>query len=195
MIRRFVLLSSLCVLLLPAVQADSVLTQAKSVPGISSVPVPTEQRIEAGFSPEGSAEKLILKILDTAKVSIRLSAYSFTSPKVVRALLDAQKRGVDIAVVVDEKGNKSKTSIQALNLLVKAKIPTRTISKYAINHDKYIIVDARHLETGSFNFSAAANKRNSENVLVVWNNPALAHQYFAHWSSRYVQGVDYRFAD
>ncbi|WP_323118867.1 phospholipase D family nuclease [Burkholderia alba] len=153
---------------------------------------PAGQVIEAAFSPDGGAEALVLKVIGSARASIRLAGYSFTSPKVVRALLDAHRRGVDLAVVVDNDGNRSKSSKQALNLLVNAKVPTRTISRYAIHHDKYIVVDGRHVETGSFNYSASAASRNSENVLVVWNNPALASQYLQHWQNRYDQGTNYR---
>lgn len=88
------------------------------------------------------------KVIDSARTSIRLAGYSFTSPKVVRALLDAKRRGVDVAVLVVDKGNRSKTSQQALNLLVNANIPTRTIDRYAINHDKYVVVDGRRVQTG-----------------------------------------------
>lgn len=194
MIRKILVLS-LCVVFLPAAHAESfassLLSRAKTALDFKTVDAPTTQLIEVGFSPEGSAEKLVLKVIDSTKSSIRLAAYSFTSPTVVRALLAAKKRGVDVVVVVDEKGNKSKASIQALNLLVNAKIPTRTLSAYAIHHDKFIISDSRHIKTGSFNYSVSANKRNSENVLVVWNNPPLAGQYLMHWESRYAQGRDY----
>ena len=37
----------------------------------------------------------------------------------------------------------------------------------------------------------AAARRNSENVLVVWNNPQVAASYLKHWQSRYEQGIDY----
>ena len=45
-------------------------------------------------------------------------------------------------------------------------------------------------ETGSFNYSQAAAKSNSENVLVVWNNRTVAAQYLAHWESRWVNGIE-----
>jgi len=105
-------------------------------------------------------------------------------------LLAAKKRGVDVRIVVDEKGNKSKASLAALNLVVNAGIPTRTISTYAIHHDKYIVSDERHVQNGSFNYSQAAAKSNSENVIVIWNNPELAASFLKHWESRYRQGVD-----
>ena len=154
------------------------------------------QATDVAFSPDGGAEALVLKTIGSARTSIRLAAYSFTSPPVVRALLDAKRRGVDVAVVVDYKNNlsesRSNAPREALNLLVNAGIPTRTVSAYAIHHDKYIVVDGLHVETGSFNFSTAAARRNSENVIVVWNNPAVARQYIAHWQSRWAQGQPYR---
>ncbi|WP_444812829.1 phospholipase D family nuclease [Variovorax jilinensis] len=152
--------------------------------------------IEVAFSPEAGAEALVIKVIRSAHSSVRLAAYSFTSPTVVRALVDAKQRGVDVAVLVDHKSNvqetRSSASRAALNLLVNAGIPTRTVSAYAIHHDKFIVADGLHVETGSFNFTASAAKRNSENVLVAWNNPALAKQYLAHWQSRWALAIEYR---
>lgn len=153
-------------------------------------------QIETAFSPDGGSEALIVKVIQSAKKTIRLSAFSFTSPTVVRALIDAKRRGVDVAVVVDYKSNimddRSGKSRIALNLLANAGIAVRTISTYSIHHDKFIIADEMHVETGSFNYSISAAKYNSENVLVVWNNPQVAASYLKHWKSRYEQGVDYK---
>lgn len=154
--------------------------------------VHAQTTIDVGFSPEGSAEKLIIKAIDTAKKDIRVAAYSFTSPQIIKSLINAKRRGVDIKIVVDEKGNKSKSSIAAMNLAVNAGIPLRTISAYKIHHDKYIVVDSRHIQTGSFNYSQAANKSNSENVILLWNNPAVANKYLQHWQSRWEKGQDWK---
>lgn len=153
---------------------------------------PASAQIESGYSPEGSAERLVLKVIHASRKSIRLAAYSFTSPKVVRALTDAGKRGVDVRVVVDEKGNTSKPGVAALNLLVNADVSVRTNGKYAIHHDKYIVSDGLHVQTGSFNYSQAAAGSNSENVLVVWHNAELAASYLRHWQSRFNEGKNYR---
>jgi phosphatidylserine/phosphatidylglycerophosphate/cardiolipin synthase-like enzyme len=145
-------------------------------------------KVENAFSPGVDAEALVLKVIASAKSTIRLAAYSFTSPKVVQALLHAKKRGVDVRVVVDDRGNRSKASVSAMNILLGASIPVRTNSKYAIHHDKYVIVDEIHVQTGSFNYSKAAAKSNSENVLVVWSNADLAYSYLKHWRHRYEHG-------
>jgi phosphatidylserine/phosphatidylglycerophosphate/cardiolipin synthase-like enzyme len=145
-------------------------------------------QIEAAFSPEYGAESLVLKVINNAHSSIRLAGYSFTSAPVVSAMLAAKHRGVDVEVVVDEKENRGAKPHAALGALVAAGIPTRTISVYAINHDKYLVTDNANVETGSFNFTAAAAHRNSENVIVVWNDRELAAQYLKHWQSRFDQG-------
>jgi len=161
-------------------------------PGNAATSVPTGQAVEVGFSPKEGSEDLVVKVINSAQSSIGLAAYSFTSPVVAKALLNAKKRGVDVRIVVDENGNKSKASLAALNLMANAGIPTRTISRYAIHHDKYMVIDKRTVQTGSFNYSKAAANSNSENVLVVWNNSDLALSYLKHWQDRFDNGVPYK---
>lgn len=146
--------------------------------------------VQVAYSPDGSAEELIVSAISGARQSIRLAAYSFTSPSVVRALMAAKQRGVDVAIVVDEKANHGKASIAALNLLTQAGIPSRTVSIYPIHHDKYIVIDGAQIETGSFNYSSAA-RRNSENAVLISQCPAVARSYLQHWQSRWSQGSDY----
>ena len=152
-------------------------------------------RPEAGFSPEGSASRLVDRAIDHAQHSIRLAAYSFTSADVVRHLIDAKRRGVDVAVIVDEKNNlvedRSGRARAALNLLVSAGIPTRTINVYPSFHDKSMVIDGKDVETGSFNFSGAAATKNSENALVLWDCPLMAEPYLNHWQSRWPQASDF----
>jgi phosphatidylserine/phosphatidylglycerophosphate/cardiolipin synthase-like enzyme len=168
------------------------LLRGAGVRGGGSVQAPGTQLIEVAFSPNEGSEDLVVRAIQSARSSIGVAAYSFTSPVIAKALLNAKKRGVDVRVVVDENGNKSKASLAALNLLVGAGIPTRTISRYAIHHDKYMVVDKSTVQTGSFNYSKAAAKSNSENVVVIWNNPDLALSYLKHWQDRFDQGRDYR---
>ncbi len=111
---------------------------------------------------------------------------------IVKALINARKRGVDVKVVVDEKGNRGKASVAAMNLLVNAGIPVRTVSKFKILHDKVIISDKNTVETGSYNFSQSANSANSENAILIQDVPELAKQYLQHWQSRWQVGHDWK---
>ena len=148
-------------------------------------------QIETAFSPEGGAEKLVLKVIDNSERRLKVAAYSFTSANVVSALIRAKRRGVKVEVLVDEKGNKAKANLAAMNLLVNAEIPVKTVSRFSIHHDKYIIADGVTVQTGSFNYSAAAAKSNSENVIVIWNQATVASDYEKHWYSRWAEAVTY----
>ena len=150
--------------------------------------------LNVGFSPEGSAREVVLNAISSAQRSIHMMAYSFTAPDIVRALADAHKRGVDVRIVVDENGNKTRPSIAAMNYAVNNGIALRTDGDYKIQHDKVMIIDGDTVETGSFNFTASAEKYNSENALVISGVPELAQRYDAHWLDRWNRGTDYRSA-
>ncbi|HHA3413422.1 TPA: phospholipase D family protein [Salmonella enterica subsp. enterica serovar Muenchen] len=159
---------------------------------LGSLPAIAAPSVQAGCSPEGSAEQLVLKTIETAQHNIRLMGYSFTSPEMVRALISAKRRGVDVKVVLDEKGNRGKASVAAMNLLVNAGIPVRTVERFKIMHDKIIITDGVNVETGSFNYSRSAARSNSENALVIRGIPELARTYLQYWQSRWDMGTDWR---
>lgn len=157
--------------------------------------IPAEGTFETAFSPDEGAEALVLKVIDAASREIEVMAYSFTSAPVVEALLRAKHRGVACTLVVDHKANvvedRSGKSRAALSALVTAGCDVRTISTFPIAHDKVVIVDRRHVEFGSFNYSAAAAHRNSENVYVNWDAPRLSDAYLKHFSRNYKLSVPF----
>ncbi|PHN95889.1 phospholipase, partial [Tenacibaculum discolor] len=66
-----------------------------------------------------------------------------------------------------------------------AGIDVKTISTYAIHHDKVIIVDQKTLQTGSMNYSSSGESRNSENVIVLWGAHQAAQAYLTHFNRNY----------
>lgn len=151
--------------------------------------------VEAGFSPTGGAEALVLKTINNAQSSVRVMAYAFTSRSVVKALLDAKHRGVDVAVTVDFDNNvhksKKKKKNTALTELSAAGIPVQVVKAFKIQHSKYIVVDEKVVETGSFNYSRAAAKSNSENVVVISDQPDFVGKYSRNWSEVTALGSPY----
>lgn len=158
------------------------------IPAFSAVAAP---EVAVGFSPEGSAEQLVISTLGDARESIRLMGYSFTSPEVVKVLTAAKRRGVDVRVIVDEKANRSRISQSAMKLLAGAQIPLRTVSVFPITHDKFFVVDGGTVETGSLNFTRSGERYNSENVIVLKDMPDVAQRYLTHWQSRWDLGSDW----
>jgi len=140
---------------------------------------PASSQTEAAFAPDPAALGLVLKAIQSARRSIHVAAYVFTSKPVAQALLTAQRAGIEVAVVADGKENSGRYS--ATRFLADQHIPVRLNARYAIFHNKFMIIDAMHVQTGSFNYTAAAASKNAENVLVVWNAPELAARYEQQW--------------
>lgn len=120
---------------------------ADAIEATAPVSVPVAGSIEVGFSPGGGAEALVLKVIDSAKVEIKVLAYSFsfTSSLVTAALLRAVKRGVAVSLVVDYGVNlgdgRSGSGRAALSALANAGCDVRTIDAFPAHHDKVLIVD------------------------------------------------------
>jgi phosphatidylserine/phosphatidylglycerophosphate/cardiolipin synthase-like enzyme len=157
--------------------------------------MPAAGTIEVAFSPNEGGEALVVKVIDSAKSELHVLSYSFTSAPVTAALLRARKRGVAVRLVADKRNNVSEDhsgkARAALSALATAGADVRTISIYPIHHDKVIVADRQTVELGSFNFSDAAARRNSENVLVNWGNPKLADVYLQHFDRNYRQAVKF----
>lgn len=160
-----------------------------------SYEIPAAGTIEVAFSPNEGSEALVIKVIDSARSELRVLSYSFTSAPVTHALIRARHRGVEVKLVADQKSNvsedRSGKARAALSALVNAGADVRTIGVYSIHHDKVIIADRETVELGSFNYSDAAARKNSENVLVNWRNPALAGAYLQHFERNYRQASPY----
>ncbi|WP_322746210.1 phospholipase D-like domain-containing protein [Rouxiella badensis] len=72
-----------------------------------------------------------------------------------------------------------------------AGVAVRTTDAYKIHHDKILIADGNTVETGSFNYTKAAEESNSENAVVLQDMPGVADIYLKHWASRWETGKDW----
>ena len=147
-----------------------------TVLSLSVLPSAFASNITVGFSPSGAALHNVLDAIHSAKTQIDLAAYSFTSKEVAQALVQAAQRGVQVRVVADKKDNEG-SKYSAVTTMQQNQIPVRLDGHYAIMHNKFMVIDSATTETGSFNFTSSADKRNAENALVIWNEPQLAGVY------------------
>lgn len=156
-----------------------------SLPFTLSAPhiIPATGTIEVGFSPHGNITKMIVKELDSAKKSIEVQAYSFTSPEIAKALVDAHRRGVQVRVILDKSQQTEKYS--SATFLSNAGVPTHIDKAFSIAHNKIMIVDGIDVITGSFNFTKGAEERNAENCLILRGNPKLVELYEENWQWRW----------
>lgn len=145
--------------------------------------------IEVAFSPNGSATDTVIKAINEAKKSIKVQAYSFTSAPIAKALLNAQKRGVDVKVILDKSQETAKYS--SATFFANNNVPVKIDHDFAIAHSKVMIIDDVNVITGSFNFTKAAQEKNAENVLVIRGNKELAKYYLKNWQWRWDNTQDY----
>ncbi len=117
------------------------------------------------FTPPIGGAGGIIKQIDASKKSIKVMAYGFTSINLAEALVRAKKRGVDVALIQDEKS--SQNNREALQKLLDVGIEVRSDGKHAIQHNKVMVIDQDVVITGSYNFTNSAETRNAENIMIV----------------------------
>jgi phosphatidylserine/phosphatidylglycerophosphate/cardiolipin synthase-like enzyme len=137
--------------------------------------------IQVCFTPGQNCTAEITDVIDAAKQSIFVQAYSFTSAPIAAHLVAAKKRGVKVNVILDKSQKTQKYS--ASHFLVHQHIPCWIDYKPAIAHNKIMIIDEKEVITGSFNFTKAAQNKNAENLLII-KDPTLARLYLKNWQRR-----------
>jgi phosphatidylserine/phosphatidylglycerophosphate/cardiolipin synthase-like enzyme len=135
--------------------------------------------IEVAFSPGGHCADLAVNLIGSARQSIRVQAYSFTSKPIATALAEAHKRGVDVQVILD-RSNLHETSSEG-RALADAGIPVTYDSAHPIAHNKIIVIDGTTTIGGSFNYSVQA-ARNAENMTIL-RDAAIARKFADNWTS------------
>lgn len=123
----------------------------------------------------------IVNLIEKAKRKILIQAYVLTDPNICDALIIAKNNGVHVEVIIDRRQAHIKNSL--VSKLIHNKVPVWVDSKVSIAHNKVIIIDGYITITGSFNFTKSANKRNSENVIII-KDERLSERYEQNWEKR-----------
>jgi len=151
------------------------------------------QDLHSYFSPKGGCTQAIVDVLGTAKKSVLVQAYSFTSAPIARALVDAKKRGVDVQVILDKSQRTERYT--SATFLANEGIPTYIDPVHKIAHNKVMVIDGQTVITGSFNFTKAAEEGNAENLLVITHAPELAQRYTENWKNHLGHSLPYQKRD
>lgn len=142
--------------------------------------------IEAVFSPQENIVRAIETATQHARSEILVQAYYFSNKKIARALMRAQRRGVRVQVLLDQRQLEGGATLVARDLAA-AGVEVFIDGDHAAAHNKVMLIDAGGNEstliTGSFNFTYAAQDKNAENILIVRGSRALAQRYHANWQA------------
>ncbi|MCH8547136.1 MAG: phospholipase D-like domain-containing protein [Cryomorphaceae bacterium] len=143
-------------------------------------------RVELYFSPTDNVEANIIRALESADQDLQVATMLMTRTTLANALADKHNDGVYTAVVIND--NTTTGSQPAWNIL-SSELPSSRLflnNQNYIMHHKYAIVDQSAPQsdplvvTGSHNWSNAANQRNDENTVIIYDE-VMANLFFQDW--------------
>ncbi|XP_044289584.1 mitochondrial cardiolipin hydrolase [Varanus komodoensis] len=113
---------------------------------------------------ESALSRLLARVL-SARRSLELCLFAFSSPPLRRAVVLLHRRGVRVRVVTDAAYMAVRGS--QIGPLRRAGIQVRHDQEDGYMHHKFAIIDKKMLVTGSLNWTTQAIQSNRENVLIV----------------------------
>jgi phosphatidylserine/phosphatidylglycerophosphate/cardiolipin synthase-like enzyme len=128
---------------------------------------------ETVISPEDGSE--IISLIDSAKDSIDIEVYVFTSRDVVEALERAGRRGVSIRVIIEKRVIGGENDEIFRELFAKGLDVRFASGTFQLTHSKFIIVDRKFVLIGSHNLSNSALFKNRE-VSVILSDPKVVSE-------------------
>jgi len=136
-----------------------------------SVTIP--QDMEVCFSPDEPCDVKLVRLVQSAQKSIDVAIFDINLDQLAHELLVASKK-MPVRILVDVRQAKGERSL--VPLLIKAGAQVRFGRQRGVMHNKFLIVDGRMVETGSFNYTNHASQANNENQIYL-SNPAIVSRY------------------
>lgn len=165
----------------------SMVDLAEDSVAIALVPVPED--LEVCFSPEERCDLKLVKFIDSAQKSLEVAIFDINLGLLVDHLI-AQSKKIAVRMVVDRKQALSDHS--AVRKLLGAGVSIRFGNQRGIMHNKFVIVDGRMMETGSFNQTNGASFMNNENQLYL-ANPKVLQKYQKRFEQLWQRAKPVRF--
>lgn len=139
----------------------------------------------------------LLNEIKNAKEEILVEVYLLSDKDIIQALIDSKKRGVDVSLILEEHpfgggslNNKSKKTLEDNNIDVKW-----SSSKFALTHEKAIIIDKKEVFILNQNLTASSFVKNREyDVLDTNPNDVLQARnvFVADWEEKSISSnTDY----
>jgi phosphatidylserine/phosphatidylglycerophosphate/cardiolipin synthase-like enzyme len=132
--------------------------------------------VEFYFSPDDGVAARLVELISEAQESIYFMAFSFTADDIGAAIVDAAlTRNVTVAGVMEAEQVKSNQGTE-YDFFLQSGLDVLLDGNEDQMHHKVIIIDRSIVITGSYNFSASAETRNDENLVII-HNPVIAGYY------------------
>lgn len=133
-----------------------------------TIQINEETKADILFSPKDKIiTTKIIPLIENAKKYIYIPVFFITKKEILNALVYAHNKGVDIKIINDATNANTKYSVH--KQLRDYGIQVKTENYAGKLHSKAIIIDDEISVIGSMNFSNNGEKRNDENVLVIYD--------------------------
>jgi phosphatidylserine/phosphatidylglycerophosphate/cardiolipin synthase-like enzyme len=139
---------------------------------------------EVCFSPEERCDLKLVRFLETATSSIDLAVFDINLDQLVHAILVASRKGVRVRVLVDSRQAKGAYSL--VSTLKKGGVEVKRGSQRGLMHHKFMVLDGKRIETGSFNYTNHASRANQENQVYL-NDPEIVSRFVGRFEKSWAQ--------
>ena len=146
-------------------------SEPKALLTLDQVELPKD--MEVCFSPDEPCDLKLIKLVNSAEKSLDIAIYDINIDQLVHSVL-VKSKSIPVRIVVDQRQSKGSHSL--VETLIKAGASVRYGRQRGIMHNKFVIVDGKTVETGSFNFTNHASQANNENQIYI-TSPAVVERY------------------
>lgn len=130
--------------------------------------------VEVWYGPEDEPLWRVVQLYDRATRYIFVAVYGLTSPQAVKALIAAERRGVDVRIITDRERMNDGKQRAALAALREAGIPIKVNRHDNLMHLKQVVIDDEVNTNGSMNHTTSGNRFNDERVDVILDHAVSA---------------------
>ncbi len=143
--------------------------------------------VEVWYGPEDEPLRRIVQLYEQATRYIFVAVYGLTSPQAVKALIAAERRGVDVRVITDRERMNDGKQRAALAALREAGIPIKINRHDNLMHLKQVVIDDEVNTNGSMNHTTSGNRFNDERVDVIRDHVVSAkarEKFLSMWKDQ-----------
>ncbi len=146
------------------------------------------------LGPSPSMEKALIAFIESAAKTLDVCVFDLNLPQVAQALLDAQKRGVKVRVIIARDNAERAYDVEdELAEMTKREMLKLAHNRSGLMHNKFMIADGERVWTGSYNFTRNCSNFN-DNHAIVLESKELAENYSLEWQEIFEGRHGKRFA-
>ena len=164
-------------------QAQCATPPLKTARGPATVAPPRDG--EVCFSPSEPCDEKLRLFIASARKSLAAAVYDINLDAVVHAFIE-RARVVPVRIVTDRRQSQGNHS--AVRVLKAAGVQVRMGHQRGYMHNKFTLVDADRLQTGSFNYTFHAFSANAENQLYL-RVPAIVRRYLQYFEELWAKAT------